>query len=1478
MAYVFAYQALTGTSMPVPPHQADDYLVAFYSQRFGAVTTPSGWTNIFNTASINGHIGVAYYKKAASSSETIPNGENTAGATQLCSVVVVRGATTTSAQFVDVSSSGTDAGLEYNGQNVTPTAANELILYFFQGGVTGRHCTPDHRVIQLTRLTNSQNLNSIEYTYGGAASVSVTGPVYTSNYNSTWSNWFGTIAIKDDGNNNRAGSPDPSNKAATLLHLIGGAGYSGHLNGTATTYDPTAEIPSITNDNSSYSDSTLYDAIDSGDSLVVGMSNGSIENASATSDILIAGSDFDTTAKDLSGKVLGISYQGPTRTPSSSVGKVFGLSDKTNSRLWQIDASDISPNGSDFALSSTIEVDGGFHIDDISTFNSSSVDALIIGAEINSGTLGQSTFGFLYDLQTMVIKNGTITTGMEIAALISNTSSLRTVQNQLGQTDTQYFCSQSIRFETESLGGGSPQSVSYPGGYDYDNLKVQHKVSSNTFSWTVKPPSGATHDISGWSFNMGDYHGWGISASSSGTVTTTGTAVTGCTPILNDSNAALSGLTISNSKEVTYTTLADLSGSCTLSGCVDTYCITVSGATEAALQLEINKLANCDFISNSTAIRVEYTGTGNISIDFDNITFTSNTTDIHYNSANSSQLTAVMENGSNATTSAISGSATGVTISAPSDDLVVTSTESGSLIQVFTTGTQTILSSTTGTSLTYTHSLETVDIVVQKAGFLPQRQTGLALSGDITVNITLVDDPVYDASHGLTYTTDASWSRTNNELTVPTFGPSVRAVHSLMIDSFISETSLRNTAYNIQMNGPNSMFLVEDAEGATDGDIENMTAGGVRYISSADATTAEWCGVESIGTIPSGATGEYQQQDGSGTTDARTTGKFDELIKIYGDGTHGNFDYRSHLVLKFQINGYYQSRVDVLDTYGISTLEPSFYVVAMEPAATGITTGDPAISITIVDNTTTPVVVGGKSFDYEIQDGGTNSAEDILREINYNNSLDATYQSKDPFNWPDMVLEAGGNYETQYAEVEGQDTTTTLHGFYVSRGGADHPDFSRFQSNDGTYYTPATVASVSAPNVTAGRIQIYNETAAALSAWAATTAYNEGDRVLRTTGAGTELGDGVFFVCTTSGTSGGSEPAWDVAASGNTTNDGTVVWTVYPIEFDNATTTSGYSNSWTDGEEFTSGDTIRLRWVDEDDQEILSTGVATTAGTTTFLNTPESDTVYTGYSIDGSTVTEYSADYPNIQVDVTDPDNIFYIDRFYAWWKYNLTLEDGIRNFFGGVSAVNASNITINNAVVDIYFDNTKAVSARQADNIVIQRNDGAYPQVTITSGGGGLGFYYTGVGYTVETGVSGLTAEESTNLSLIGTVDTNVDAVLADTNELQTDWADGGRLDLILDSRASQASVDALNDISSADVSAALSTYGASTYDPATDTVEGSETYQQNARLVRAATAGKSAVTGDTVTYRDAADTKDRITATTDSNGQRTDITTDAT
>ena len=57
-------------------------------------------------------------------------------------------------------------------------------------------------------------------------------------------------------------------------------------------------------------------------------------------------------------------------------------------------------------------------------------------------------------------------------------------------------------------------------------------------------------------------------------------------------------------------------------------------------------------------------------------------------------------------------------------------------------------------------------------------------------------------------------------------------------------------------------------------------------------------------------------------------------------------------------------------------------------------------------------------------------------------------------------------------------------------------------------------------------------------AWEASTAYILGDSVLPTTP------NGYRYVCTTAGTSGGSEPTWPTTPIGQTVADGTAVWTL----------------------------------------------------------------------------------------------------------------------------------------------------------------------------------------------------------------------------------------------------------------------------------------------------------------------------------------------
>ena len=67
----------------------------------------------------------------------------------------------------------------------------------------------------------------------------------------------------------------------------------------------------------------------------------------------------------------------------------------------------------------------------------------------------------------------------------------------------------------------------------------------------------------------------------------------------------------------------------------------------------------------------------------------------------------------------------------------------------------------------------------------------------------------------------------------------------------------------------------------------------------------------------------------------------------------------------------------------------------------------------------------------------------------------------------------------------------------------------------------------------------------AVSAWAASTAFAVGDIRRATTAQAT----GLWFRCTTAGTSGSSEPNWPTE-SGNTATDNTVVWTGFPSVYE----------------------------------------------------------------------------------------------------------------------------------------------------------------------------------------------------------------------------------------------------------------------------------------------------------------------------------------
>lgn len=172
-------------------------------------------------------------------------------------------------------------------------------------------------------------------------------------------------------------------------------------------------------------------------------------------------------------------------------------------------------------------------------------------------------------------------------------------------------------------------------------------------------------------------------------------------------------------------------------------------------------------------------------------------------------------------------------------------------------------------------------------------------------------------------------------------------------------------------------------------------------------------------------------------------------------------------------------------------------------------------------------------------------------------------------------------------------------------------------------------------------------------------------------------------------------------------------------------------------------------------------------------------------------------------------------------------------------------------------------------------------------------------------------TAGHTTSGTFGEQVKTDIDAILVDTAELQTDWADGGRLDVILDARASQTSVNTIDDLvddlesrltatragyldnlsvgavaqaSGVTVTTnndktgyALTNTGIDAIFDRTDGVESGWTLRQALRIMAAALAGELAgAATTTITIRNITDTKARITATVDADGNRTALTLD--
>lgn len=190
---------------------------------------------------------------------------------------------------------------------------------------------------------------------------------------------------------------------------------------------------------------------------------------------------------------------------------------------------------------------------------------------------------------------------------------------------------------------------------------------------------------------------------------------------------------------------------------------------------------------------------------------------------------------------------------------------------------------------------------------------------------------------------------------------------------------------------------------------------------------------------------------------------------------------------------------------------------------------------------------------------------------------------------------------------------------------------------------------------------------------------------------------------------------------------------------------TSWSYPYNEGTDFTDGDVINIRLANCSGSTASigyeATAVAGQNGWALFAD-QLSDDVYNSNGVDGTTVTEFAFDYPNVQVDINDPDGTTNITRLYAWWANEQTTIDGIRTLIGGLIAEDTANYKVINSVVDLKLDNAASTGVIFTGDLRLYRADGLAPVVSSTTGGGSITLYagkvYTSIVSTSSPVITG--------------------------------------------------------------------------------------------------------------------------------------------
>ena len=730
--------------------QENDICVGYVMNRFGSApsVTTSGFAEIYSGT------GNFVWKLMGSTPDTTVQWSSTATLTVEGSFLI-RGAHTT-APFSDTGASqyaATSAVSElWTGPSGTPTHDDTLVLHFVTED-TSSSFWPVYSGYELHE--NAEGGSNAFFMLMDAGTVqsgtAVTGLSLCTAASAT-SLRMGLLLVRDDGNGHVVGCNKVNNQAGEIIATHGsGGGSTGQVSNSSV--DLTPLVTSVTGSDGAGRNTAVTGIAAATGGFRPSAHNGrlSVSSSGQWGTMRLAGAQF-ASAHDLSSsKVCQPFYYASSRVAAAlypSIGLVFadGATGSDGAKMWPLGGQDSTPGPANGWVGMVVSPGAATERQEWGTFD----DSAVTHYGFSHYHIASNIYQYLAPLRllgTLVMVQGSSTLPATLSRMFTILQSDFTLT--IAKQGDAYMVKHDIDFGD---GGTTPcyidlrgETLQAPVAFD-DPEAVDSNVGTDRYLRRINL-SGVDNymDVRGVTFDLG---GTGsvevVAVASSATFKCSQWVVRNGPVTLTalGSGAYDAGIIFDNCAFTLGT--ADLSNGATWSNAPATEdaALVITGATQAALQAILDRVENSAFVSNATALRIEYTGTGDITLNHSGASFTGNTVDYHYNATNASALTINLQGGNNASTSATSGSATGVTLS---NDVTFTVniSETGAELTILTTGTQTeqhhVETAGTSEAFTFTAPLGVnVDIQVFKPGFIryweENRDLGTTASS-ITVNL-----------------------------------------------------------------------------------------------------------------------------------------------------------------------------------------------------------------------------------------------------------------------------------------------------------------------------------------------------------------------------------------------------------------------------------------------------------------------------------------------------------------------------------------------------------------------------------------------------------------------------------------------------------------------------------------------------------------------------------------------------------------------